>query len=114
MCDAHNGPGSFVLREDNCGRNRANYISFYLANKKVTPMKRPAEIPALNAIENVWRLIKGCLSKRTVHSKNDMDLFLILSQIRNSLPDSYFADIVASKQKRVAMEVAASCKIFQY
>ena len=97
----HDGLSTFVLQEDNCGPHRAKSIATYLANEEVTRMKWPAQSPDLNPIENVWGLMKSTLRKRSVYPKSPMHLFHILRDIWNSLPDSYFNNLVASMPKRM-------------
>ena len=66
-------------------------------------MKWPAQSPELNPIENVWGLMKSRLRKRDVRPRNPTHLFGILSEIWNSLPDSYFRNLVASMPKRIKL-----------
>ncbi len=103
MYDVHDGPASLVLQEDNCGRHRATSIATYLHNEEVEWMQWPSQNPDLNPIENVWRLMKNRVRKQAVPPKNTVHLFQILSQMWNSLPDSYFKSLVASLPARVKM-----------
>lgn len=100
--DVHGGTDKFVLQEDNCGPHRAKSIATYLANEEVTRIVWLSQSPDLNTIENVWGLMKATLRKRSVPPRNPMHLFHILSRMWNTLPDSYFNDLVASMPKRVA------------
>lgn len=101
--DVHGGTESFVLQEDNCGPHRAKSIATYLANEEVSRMKWPAQSPDLNCIENVWGLLKSQLRKRKVYPNTPLQLFHILSNLWNSLPDSYFCNLVASMPRRIEM-----------
>ena len=103
MNEKHNGPTSFILQEDNCGPHRARSVATYLQNKEVTRMVWPSQSPDLNFIENVWGLMKTHLRKRSIHPRNPTELFQILSDLWNSLPDSYFQSLVASMPNRVKM-----------
>ena len=110
----HGGTDGFVLQEDNCGPHRSKNIATYLANEDVTRMKWPSQSPDLNPIENVWGLMKVRLRKRPVHPKNPFELFCILSQMWNTLPDSYFRNLVASMPKRIASVPKAKGKSTKY
>ena len=103
MYDVHDGLASFVLQEASCGSHRAKSIADYLANEEVARMKWLPQSPDLNPIENLWGLMKTYLRKRAVHPKNPIDLFRILSNIWNTLPDSYFQKLVASMPKCIEM-----------
>ena len=100
--DTHGDNNASILQEDNCGPHRACSIAADLQNKDMNRMKRPAQSLNLNPIENFWCIMKGHLRKQPSHSKSPMDLFNILSTIWNSLPDSYFRNLVASMSNRVA------------
>ena len=99
--DIHGGTNEFILQEDNCGPHRAKNIATYLANEDVARMEWPPQSPDLNPIENVWGLMKNRLRKRSVHPSSPMHLFSILSEMWNTLPDSYFQSLVASMPVRV-------------
>ena len=101
--DNDGGTDTFVLQEDNCGTHRAKSVATYLANEEIKRMKWPAQSPDLNTIENVRGLMKEYLRKLTIYPKNPMHLFQILSFIWNSLPDSYFRNLVTSMPKRISL-----------
>ncbi len=66
-------------------------------------MKWPALSPDLNCIENVWELLEMQLRKRRMYPRNPVELFHILMNLWNNLPDSYFRNLVASMPKRIKM-----------
>ncbi len=99
----YDGPASFILQEDNCGPHRARSVARYLQNKEVTRMVRPSESPDLSCTENVWGLLKTYLRKQESYPKNCKELFTTLSNMWNSLPDSYFHNLIASMPKCVKM-----------
>ena len=63
-------------------------------------MTWPAHSPDLNPTENVCGLMKSRLRKRSVFPSSPMDLFHILCDIWNTIPDTYFHSLVASMPKR--------------
>ena len=86
----HDGPANLVLQEDNCGPHRARSVASYLFDEEIERMKWPPQSPELALIENVWGLMKTRLRKRNVWPTSPLHLFYILSEMWNSLPDSYF------------------------
>ncbi len=64
-------------------------------------MNWPPHSPYLNPIENIRGLIIVYLHNRTVHPKNLLDLFHMLTNTWNTLPDSYFRNLIASMPKRI-------------
>ncbi len=101
--DVHDGTEPFVLQEDICGPHRAKCIATHLANEDVKRMKWSAQSPDLNCIENVWGLHEMHPRKQKVFPKNSMELFNILTELWNGLPDSYFRNLVASMRRRIEM-----------
>ena len=99
----HDATKSFILQEDSCGPHRARSIATYLYQKAVNRMKRPAQSPEQNTIENIWGIMKSKLRKRNVHPTSTSHLFQILTEMWHSLPDSAFDDLVASMPKRARM-----------
>ena len=87
MNKKHNGPVSFTLLEDNFGPHHARSVTTYLQNKEVTRMVWPSQSPELNCIENVSGFMKTHLHKRSIHPRNPIELFQVLSDLWNSLPD---------------------------
>ena len=51
------------MQEDNAPWHTANIIKKYLANKKVNRMSWPAQSLDLNPPENLWKYIKGIISR---------------------------------------------------
>ena len=100
--EKHGENNAFTLQEDICGLHRARSTATYLQNKDMNRMKGPAQSPDLNPIEIVWGLMIVLLRKQLRRPKSPMDLFNILSTIWNSLPDSYFQNLVASMPNRAA------------
>ena len=101
MCDVHNGPAPLVLQEDNCGPHGAKIIADYLSNEEVIRMIWSPQSPDLNLIQNVRGLMKGHFRNRAVHQKYPTDLFRILPEIWNILPDSYSKSLVASMPRQI-------------
>ena len=101
--NVHDGSESFVLQRDNCGPHRAKSIATYLPKEYVKRMQWPAQSPDLNCIENVWGLLKMHLRKQKVFPKNPMELFNMLTELWNGLPDSYFRNLVALMPRRIEM-----------
>lgn len=96
-----NGPKSFVLQKDNCGPFGVKRISDRLSTEEVRCTKWSPRSTDLNSTENIWTLMKCHLRKYAVHPKNSLDLFRVLSEGLNSLPNSKFKNLVASMQRRI-------------
>ena len=101
--NVHSDNSLFTLQEDNCEPHRANSIGTYLYHKNVNRTVWPAQSPDLDPIENLWGIMKTRLRKRSRHPSNPKELFSILSEIWNMLPNSYFDDLVSSMPDRVKM-----------
>ena len=112
--DVHGGTDGFILQEDNCGPHRARSIATYLESEDVTRMHWPAQSPDLNPIENVWGFMKAQLQKLSVPPSNPMQLFGILSEMWNSLPDSFLENLVASMPNRVDIVLKQPGKSTKY
>lgn len=97
----HGETDQFILQEDNFGSQRALTIATYSVNEKVIHIVWPAQRPDLNPIENVWGFMKNCSRKFSVHPRNPMHLNKILSDMSNSLPDSYSTNLIASMAQRI-------------
>ena len=64
-------------------------------------MEWPAQRPDLNPIENLLGTLKSKLRGKSEYPFNPVELFSTLSEVWNALPNSYFANSVASMPRRV-------------
>ncbi len=97
----YGGPTNIVFQQDSCGPHKAKSIKAFLAANDVQTKDWPAKSPDLNPIENARAILKRRLRRRAYYPKNAGDLFDILQHEWNSIPDSYFHDLVSSMPTRV-------------
>lgn len=93
---------NFILQEDNASVHRAKTVEAYLNEYGVNRMVWPPQSPDLNPIENVWGLMKQKLRRRRTYPKNKDELFNILSDMWDALPQAYFEKLALGMHKRVA------------
>ena len=61
----------------------------------------------MNPIENGWTLMKQNLREQDTYPKSAVDLFEKLSELRNSIPSSYFERFIESLTSRIIEFVKA-------
>ena len=99
----HGDNSLFTLQEDNCVPHRAKSIGTYLYHKNVNRVTWPAQSTDLNPIENLKGIMKTRLRNRSRHPSNPKELFSILSELWNTLPDSYLDNLVSTMLDLVKM-----------
>ena len=82
--------------------HRSKAIRTYLDEKRVERMFWPLQPPDLNPIENVWGYLKACYRKLPKFAKNEDELFEMISDMWNNLPQSYFQTLMKSMSIRAS------------
>ena len=95
-----------VLQEDNCGPHRAIAVRNYMTALGVSRMVWPPQSPDLNPIENAWGHLKKHFRNQTRHPKNKDECWIKLQSEWNSLPMSYFHELVGSMASRITEVLA--------
>lgn len=98
----------FILLDENCGLHRTTVVKELLSKLGVERMFWTPENPHLNCIESVWGFLKGNLRKRKNCWKNEDELFELLSNLWNAIPQSYFQELVGETGRRVSPVLEAN------
>ncbi len=79
----------------------------FLEAKQISLLPWPAQSPDMNPIENAWAMLKRNLREQNRYPTSKDSLVERLSEVWNSVLNSYFETIIASMTSRVkALEKA--------
>ncbi|GBN23332.1 hypothetical protein AVEN_168337-1 [Araneus ventricosus] len=79
LCAAAVGP-SFVLMDDNARPHRAAIVDDFLDSEGIAQMERPAYLPDLNSIENLWDALGRAVCRRFSPAATPRDLETALQE----------------------------------
>ena len=91
-----------VMQEDNAPQHIANMIKKYLANKKVNRMSQLVQSPNLNPIKNLWKYIKGIISKQRHKVRSAKEMRLVLEDVQPEIDPDFLLKLCDSVPKRHA------------
>ena len=96
----HSIPMNFICQHDGRETHQAKSVACFLDGEDVEVLPWPAQSPDLNLIENVWAVIEHQLRQLYTYPTTVDALFIKLCKIRNSTPDTYFNNLIASMTSR--------------
>ena len=103
----HGGLEKFIFQDDNCALHRAKSVQRYMRAKGLSRLDWPAQSPDTSPTEDVWGYMKACLRKRPTQPRNKDELFDILSDFRDYIPNSYFEKLAMSISDRICAVVTS-------
>ena len=103
----HSETTDFIFQQDGCGPHKTKAVRTFLEAKQISVLPWHAQSPDMNPIENAWAMLKRNLPEQNRYPTSKDSLFERLSEVRNSILNSYFETLIASMTSRVkALEKA--------
>lgn len=96
----HSTPMDFIYQHDRCAPHRAESESPFLYTDDVKFLRCTTQIPDHNPIEHVWTVMKQRMRLLNTYTITTDALFTKLCEILNSLPETYFNNLIASMTNR--------------
>ena len=93
--------GSVVYQQDNAPIHTSRATKEWLRTNKIATIDWPANLPDLNPIENIWKLLKDNIQKREDFPRTVNELKIALRKEWEILDRSVFEEVVTSIPRRI-------------
>ena len=94
-------PGEFIFQHDNDPKHTSEAVKDYLNERGIDVLSWPAQSPDLNPIEHVWEYLKTKTGSREPRPTSCFNLWDIVSEEWDLIPNSFIENLYQSMPKRV-------------
>ncbi len=90
-----------IFQQDNAPCHKTKKVLKWFSDQNINVIEWPPQSPDLNPIENLWNFLDSLVRKRQSEIKNKEDLWRILYEEWNNIPEKYIKNLYKSMPKRL-------------